>query len=163
MGKVFLLSGFNNWGKTKLIHALFKKKYFKSDTLYHYPEAENIGFYVQPNSNDDLSRDKYEEKMRIIINNLQKTGNELNHIFAAFCPTQEEKNNSTDIIKSLFPIDHVNILAIKYKWCCQSELIIPKIKYNYAKFTNVKIHILNEKGNINKKRQELVSLLKPLL
>lgn len=164
MRKIFLLTGFNNWGKSSLIYALFNKKRFLTDRLHHYAEADSVDFCVQPYSNDDLGRVGYEKDMEKRLQKLQENGKEPNHIFAAFCPTKERKNDSTAIINKLYHKDQVHVIAIKYKWCVHAELIILEIKGYYAELKNVTIHVLNEKTrDINKKRDELVSLLWPLL
>jgi hypothetical protein len=164
MRKVFLLTGFNNWGKSRLIYALFNTKSIRYDRLYHYAEADKVDFCVQPQSNDDFCRIRYEEDMENRLKELQKAGKKPNHIFAAFCPTKEPNNDSTDIINKLYHKDKVHVIAIKYKWCLHAELMIPEIKSCYADLKNVTVHVLNEKTkDINKKRDELVSLLRPLL
>jgi hypothetical protein len=72
MRKVFLLAGFQNWGKTRLIEGLFADKRFQGayrlfgkDTLYNFA---GCGFCVIQKSNDDPDRKAYEatyqERMR---------------------------------------------------------------------------------------------------
>ncbi len=53
MRKVFLITGFNNWGKTKIIKDVFKKNNFRQNQLHTFPGAA-CDFMVMPFSNDDL-------------------------------------------------------------------------------------------------------------
>ena len=159
MRKVFLLTGFNNWGKTYLITKLFDKKLFQKNKLYQYGGCD---FCVQSQSNDDLGRVVYENRIKERLNELRKVGKEPSHIFTAFCPTKEPNNDSYKIIETLFCEDKVHILAIKYKWCLHAKLDTKQITDYYSKLPNVKVHILVER-DINRKKDRLDDLLKPLL
>jgi hypothetical protein len=161
MRKVFLLTGFNNWGKTYLITELFKRKRFSKDELYLYNNSGHK-FCVQSQSNDDLGRDRYENIIEERLRALSTVGKKPSHIFTAFCPTKEPNNDSSEIIKSLFGKDEVHILAIEYKWCLHAKLDITQIKNYYSNLKNVKVHVLSEKSP-EKKKCKLDDLLKPLL
>ena len=54
MRKVFLITGFNNWGKTFLIKKMFHQKIYHYNKLYKFLD---INFCVQPQSNDDFKKD----------------------------------------------------------------------------------------------------------
>lgn len=157
--KVFLLTGFSNWGKTTLIYDLFKYRRFQYDQLYPY--AGHM-FCVQSQSNDDLGRQGYERIMNKRIAALAAAGRNPTHIMTAFCPTREPDNESIEIIRGLYSADAVHVIAIKYKWCLHAELIIPEIEKYYSSINNVSLHVLAER-DIKNKKQSLDGLLSPLL
>lgn len=160
MSKVFLITGFQNWGKTFLSHAMFngRVKYFY-DKLYHYAGHQ---FCVQSQSNDDLGKVGFEKIMQKRISELKTAGITPSHICAAFCPTKEPNNLSGKIIKKLFLKDEVHIIAIENKWCLHGKLQIKNIQNYYASLNNVTVHVLSEKDQA-KKKAALDTLLKPLL
>lgn len=159
MSKVFLITGFQNWGKTFLINKMFKRSKYYYKKLYPY---HSVNFCVQPQSNDDLGKNKFESIINKRLSELKKIGIEPTHICTAFCPTKEDNNSSKEIIKNIFSNDEVYIIAIKYKWCLHAILEIEELKQYYSDLSNVRIHILSEK-DISKKQNELSNLIKSLL
>lgn len=160
MSKVFLITGFQNWGKTFLIQDMFDKRIkFFYDKQYRY---SNFNFCVQSQSNDDLGKDGFENIMKKRFSSLLKIGIKPTHICAAFCPTKEKNNLSDKIIENLFGNDEVHIIAIEYKWCLHGKLEISEIQNYYSHLKNVTIHVLSEKDP-SKKRSALDKLLKSLL
>lgn len=143
MRKVFLLTGFNNWGKTWLIKELFyPHKSFRKDTLYNF---EEYSFCVMPQSNDDLGKDRYEKAYRERMGALKKTGVKPKYILSAFCPTKEPRNQSGDIIRNLYSKDQVVLIPIEYKWCGHAKLQLNEIARHYSAFTNFSIQPLSQK------------------
>jgi len=159
MRKVFLITGFQNWGKTFLIQKMFKRTKYFYDKQYKYL---GYNFCVQSQSNDDLGKDGFEKIMNQRISALLKNGINPTHICAAFCPTKEDKNLSDEIIQNLFPNDEVHIIAIEYKWCLHAKLQIKEIENYYSHLKNVKVYVLSEKDQ-SKKSSALNELLKLLL
>ena len=58
MAKVFLITGFNNWGKTTIIKKLFQRQRFYRNTTYSSSSlvdssAKKPNFWVQPTQIDD--------------------------------------------------------------------------------------------------------------
>lgn len=160
MSKVFLITGFQNWGKTFLIHEMFdgRVRYYYNK-LYSY---SGYDFCVQSQSNDDLGKEGFERIMKERLGELGKSGIKPGYICAAFCPTKEQNNLSDEIIKNLFPEDEVHVIAIENKWCLHGKLQVQHIKDFYADLKNVTVHVLSEQDK-EKKKAALDHLLKPLL
>ena len=160
MRKVFLLTGFNNWGKTQLIKDLFNKGRILKNQLHSYSGKD---FFVLPNSNDDLGENgyvyDYQQRIKILKNN----GITPKLIFSAFCPTKEPNNNSSRIIKTLYANDQVYIIPIVYKWCLHAKLEVGDISSYYSTHSNVSTHPLNCKNIGNPKLTELQNILAPLI
>lgn len=158
--KVFLITGFQNWGKTHLIRAMFNgRSRFYYDSQYDY---SGFKFCVQSQSNDDLGKKEFENKLKERLSSLSKVGMKPTHICAAFCPTKEPGNLSDEIISNLFQNDEVHVIAIEHKWCSQAKLHIGSVTRYYSHLSNVTVHSLSEK-DAGKKKVALDKLLKPLL
>ena len=158
--KVYLLTGFNNWGKSSLIEEMFNgKKRFHNDKLYSYSGKK---FCIQSQSNDDLGRKGYENKVLGRLRKLKEKNIVPSHILTAFCPTKEPENLSAEIIENLYKNCEVHIILIQYKWCLHAELRIEEIREYFSKLRNVKVHILSE-PDCSKKKISLDSLMLPLL
>ena len=87
MAKVFLITGFNNWGKTTIIKKLFQRQRFYRKTTYSSSSlvdssGKKPNFCVQPHSNDDIGAKNY-------INNTNHRKPIKTSIYkTAFCPTK---------------------------------------------------------------------------
>lgn len=160
MRTVFLLTGFNNWGKTTLIKSLFGKKAFKKDTPHIYAGKK---FCVIPQSNDDLGEPRYINAYKDKIVSAKNNWGKPEYIFSAFCPTKEPKNQASRIISSIYPNDDVYLLPIVYKWCGHSKLIIPQIESYFSENKNVKIYPVTSKSPGKAKLSELEKIIRPLL
>ena len=112
MAKVYLITGFNNWGKTYLINSLFgKSRFFK-----HKPARfANHDFCVVPQSNDDLGQAGYITAYNDRVGFLRKSGFSVTHVISAFCPTREPANDSIFIVNQLFQEDQVFLIPIEHK------------------------------------------------
>ncbi len=97
MRKVFLLTGFQNWGKTWLIKKLFNRQRFFEHSVYNYRDHS---FCVIPKSNDDLGQLGYESEYHRRIKKLYGKNIVPQYIFSAFCPTKEPTNLSDQIISN---------------------------------------------------------------
>ena len=159
MRKIFLLTGFQNWGKTWLIKELFSCKRFSKNTLHAFGGAS---FCVMPQSNDDLGKDGYERAYHDRIHALRKAGTEPAYIFAAFCPTKETSNQSADIIRDLYSKDEIVLIPIEHKWCNHAKLKPDELEQYYSIFRNIRIHPLSQK-NPDKKLPELQSIVQSCL
>lgn len=170
MRKVFLLTGFNNWGKTWLIQRLFShqnhpRKRFYKDDFYNF---DGYSFCVMPQSNDDLGKEGYEKAYRERMAALKKTGAKPEYIFSAFCPTKEPKtssqpgNQSVDILRNLYSKDQIILIPIEYKWCGHAKLQLNEITQHYSAFTNLSIQPLSQKEHA-KKLQALQGIVRSCL
>ncbi|WP_130458241.1 hypothetical protein ACLSSQ_11325 [Azospira sp. APE16] len=142
MRKVFLLTGFQNWGKTYLIKQLFSRSRFHKGSTYSFGDHD---FLVLPQSNDDLGKDGYEDAYEKRIEELGKNGIEPKYIFSAFCPTKEPQNLSAKIINNLYARDNVIVIPIEYKWCEHARLQLPEISSYFSPLPNVSISPLSGK------------------
>ena len=156
MRTVFLLTGFNNWGKTTLINDLFVKGRFMKDRLHRYA---NHDFCVIPQSNDDLGEEGYiyahDERVAL----LKKQGIAASNIFSAFCPTKEPNNYSPRIITKLYSNDKVYIIPIEYKWCGNAKLRLKEISSFYSNQANVTIKPITSNGSQKTELNNLISQL----
>ena len=137
MRKVFLITGFNNWGKTTLLCDLFGKSSFHQKVPQFFA---NCPFLVMPKSNDDLGRNVYEDAFNKRLKIFEEANGKAKYIASAFCPTKEPSNDSIDILHTLFKQDQVEILLLEYKWCGHAKLLASEIKSFYAGEGNVTIH-----------------------
>jgi len=160
MRKVFLLTGFNNWGKTTLINDLFGKKRF----VTHKPHSfAGRNFCVIPQSNDDLGELGYIDAYNERIKELKTHWGTPDYIFSAFCPTKEKINDSSRIISSIYAKDQVYLIPIVYKWCGHAKLLVPEISNHFSSHKNVYIHQLLCKQSGAAKLAELKKVIAPLL
>lgn len=147
MRKVFLVTGFNNWGKTTLLKDLFGVRAFRKGRSYPYA---NCPFLVLPNSNDDLGRLGYERHYRDRLQEFQKAQGKVHYIASAFCPTKEPSNDSLAILRTLYSADQVEIVLLEYKWCGHAKLLVPEITPFYAGLPNVTVHRVTSKTRTGK-------------
>ena len=167
MAKVFLITGFNNWGKTTIIEKLFQRQRFYHKTTYSSSSlvdssGKKPNFCVQPSSNDDIGKQNY------IDNTKHRRLVKPAYILSAFCPTRELNNNSRklnndsrEIINELFKNDDVYIIALEYKWCGHAKLELKKIN-NYLNLGNVFFHAVSQPNN-NKVTNDVANVINPLL
>jgi Zn ribbon nucleic-acid-binding protein len=147
MRKVFLVTGFNNWGKTTLLSQLFSTKAFRKRVPQYYA---NCPFLVMPKSNDDLGKDRYEEDFNERLEKYEETNGKAKYIASAFCPTKEPINDSIAILRTLFKKDQIEILLLEHKWCGHAKLQIPEISAFYSGESNVTIHAVKSKNPAGK-------------
>lgn len=147
MRKVFLVTGFNNWGKTTLLSDLFGVKTFHKKTPQFYGKHQ---FLVMPQSNDDLHQDRYEKEFRDRLEKFEEINGKAKYIASAFCPTKETNNNSIEIIHNLFKGDKIEMLLLESKWCGHAKLIIPEITRFYSSERNVTIHSITARSSVGK-------------
>lgn len=160
MRKVFLLTGFSNWGKTTLIKDLFGRSRFAFGKPHSY---KGKAFCVIPQSNDDLGENGYISAHNKRVSELEKHGETTDYIFSAFCPTKEPKNDSFRIISSIYQNDEVYLLLIVHKWCGHAKLMVPEITSYLGAHRNVKIHTISSKTVGPSKLTELQNVIAPLL
>ncbi|MGZ4924203.1 MAG: hypothetical protein ACXV5H_09660 [Halobacteriota archaeon] len=159
MRKVFLLTGFQNWGKTRLIQELFSRQRFYKGALYDFA---GYSFCVMPQSNDDLGKEGYEDTYQERMDALKESASKPKYIFSAFCPTKEPWNQSDDILRNLYSKDQVILIPIEYKWCCHAKLQLNEIAQHYSAFTNLSIQPLSQKDPA-KKLQSLQRIVQSCL
>ncbi|MBA5606800.1 hypothetical protein H3H36_15695 [Duganella sp. FT3S] len=150
MRKIFLITGFNNWGKTTLLSDLFGVKAFRKTVPQYY---KGHPFLVMPQSNDDLLKKGYEDEFADRLEKFEKVNGRAKYIASAFCPTKEPSNNSIDILRELFKGDKIEILLLEHKWCGQAKLIIPEVSSFYSREKNVTLHSVSSKSAAGKLSQ----------
>lgn len=150
MRKVFLITGFNNWGKTTLLSSLFGTKAFRKQVPQYFGSCP---FLVMPQSNDDLGKQGYEDAFNERLQKFEKANGKAKYIASAFCPTKEPSNDSINILHTLFKNDQIEMLLIEHKWCEHAKLLVPKIKSFYSGERNVTIHAVTSTNAAGKLRQ----------
>lgn len=150
MRKVFLVTGFNNWGKTRILSNAFGVGAFRHDRLYPF-QSSGCDFLVLPKSNDDLGLRGYCEDYYDRIAKIKEQGIRPKYIASAFCPTKEPVRRtkrgpktftSVDIIRELYGKDEVHMLLIEYKWCGHARLCPQEIAAFYSTESNVTVHAI---------------------
>ena len=144
MVNVYLLTGFNNWGKTELIKGLFEKKQFRMSLPAHFSGQD---FCVVPQSNDDLGKNRYIRSYQSRVKCLRSHSHKVTHVVSAFCPTLEPENNSLEIINELFSRDKVFLIPIEYKWCSHAKLDLKEISRSFSSIKGLQVHPLSQKNN----------------
>lgn len=142
MRKIFLITGFNNWGKTRILSDLFDVKAFRRDRLYPLAGQQ---FMVMPMSNDDLGLNGYKREYDKRLDELRKAGLRPNYIASAFCPTREPQNFSIQILQDLYGTDKIEMLLIEHKWCNHAKLQLTEIEQFYANERNLTIHRVRQR------------------
>lgn len=138
--KVFLITGFQNWGKSFIIKELFNdRERFYKNKLYALCDKK---FCVQSQSNDDLGDTGY---INTLNSRLNKLSLKPDYIISAFCPTKEPSNNSIEIIKNLYQNSDVYLITLENKWCLHAKLNINEITKYYSNLHNVQIENISEK------------------
>jgi ribosome biogenesis GTPase A len=145
MKKIFLLTGFSNWGKTTLIYELFRKKKFHSGKTYIIPNTDDE-FYVESTSNDDHRAIKF---IQLISTKFTKETVECNNFICAFCPTNEPLNNSLEILnsKTFSNFDQKHVLLLKNKWDFHAQLNIDAIKSYLSPIPNIRFFVIDADQN----------------
>jgi len=155
--KVFLITGFQNWGKSFIIKELFNnRKRFYKNKLYKLCDKK---FCVQSQSNDDWGENGY---INAINSRLKKLGSNLDYIISAFCPTKEPSNDSMRIIQKLYQNADIYLITLEYKWCLHAQLNINEITSYYSSLGNLQIININEKDPKKKAQaiqQKICSLI----
>ncbi|MCX6119989.1 MAG: hypothetical protein NTX44_00015 [Ignavibacteriales bacterium] len=144
---IILISGFSNWGKTTIIKDIFARSYFKWGRVYPIPNVNNAVFTVETRSNDDYSKDTYisEWKERIKFAPHQPY-----HLFGAFCPSRERKNNSYDILTN-HPFDQhgdIHLLHLVRKWDHHAELRMTEIRNYFSRIRHLHHHLIDADFNV---------------
>jgi hypothetical protein len=142
--KVFLITGFQNWGKSYIIKKLFGQESFYKHKLYKLCDKE---FCVQSQSNDDLAVDKYVEAIK---SRIEKLGSNPEYIISAFRPTKEVNNDSINIINTLYKNADIYLMTIESKWCLHAKLNIDELKKYYSGISNLRIINISEKDPTKK-------------
>jgi len=160
MRKVFLVTGFNNWGKTTLLYDLFNVKAFRRGVAYSYA---GCSFFVLPKSNDDLGKRGYEREYRDCLKDFVSVNGDPACVASVFCPTRESRNKSIEIIRNIYAEDQIEMLLLEYKWCGQGKLLATEIEHLYAALPNFAIHRVSARSREGKlaKAQAILSSTLP--
>jgi len=143
MANVYLLTGFNNWGKTYLISHLFDKRRFAKHLPAHFAGQE---FCVVPQSNDDLGQAGFIAAYKDRVSTLRDNGHRVTHVVSAFCPTKEPHNNSLAIVNKIFSKDQIYLIPIEFKWCGHAKLQLREISTHFSSVNNMKIVPLSQRN-----------------
>ena len=147
MRTVFLVTAFNNWGKSTLLYDLFAVRAFRADVPYLY---DGQPFLVLTKSNDDLGKMRYEREYRDRLRKFKKSNGAPTYIASAFCPTREPRNNSITILRALYGADRIEMLLLEYKWCGHAKLLLREIEQYYADERNVTVHRVTSRSRDGK-------------
>lgn len=147
MKRAFLLTGFNNWGKTTQIYSLFAQRRFNKGHT-HRIAGVNASFTVESHSNDDFDENRF---IRVIEDRLAKSPTGENDLFCAFCPTRQNNNDSKRILsgKPFSRFDEVHLLLLKHKWDFHAELRIKEIQSYLAAISNVQFFSIDADAGRN--------------
>ena len=141
MKRAFLLTGFNNWGKTTLIYEIFHRSRFYYGSAYEIPGINNM-FTVDSHSNDDVGEEGF---IKAIKERLAASPTNGKDIFCTLCPTRDPHNNSLRILQgkpfSLF--DEIHILLLKYKWDFHAELRIKDVQNYLSRVSNASFFVID--------------------
>jgi hypothetical protein len=159
MRKVFLITGFNNWGKTTLLYDLFGVKAFRKRSVQHFA---GYPFLVLPNSNDDLGEQGYIDAFNDRLTTFQSANGAAHYIASAFCPTRENWNDSDRILRTLYCGDTIHMLLLEHKWCGHAKLQVGPIQNFYANQRNLTVHVIgagSQSGRLNEVQRILLANL----
>jgi hypothetical protein len=124
-GKAIFLVGFNNWGKTTLIKALFNQSRFLYERTYNIPGINSL-FCVQSQSNDDVG-ELYQEQIERRFREIRPQDPDL---FTTICPSLERRNHFiNDILTrpAMERFSELHFLFLRFKWDHHAELLIDNI------------------------------------
>lgn len=150
MSKVFLVVGFNNWGKTRLLQDLFGKKRFNN------PGIPFLGynFLAIPQSNDDLGFRGYQNKYyRKHTQFTTSYGSPPQYVISAFCPTKETTNDSLTIINTIFHGKTIYMLLLEHKWCDHAVLDVAQITAHFRAVPSIVFHTITGTNATTRKTQ----------
>ena len=142
MKKVFLFTGFNNWGKTTLLGDVFGTANFRKGVAESFAGQD---FLVMPQSNGDIGKERFEREFLERLDRYKAAMGQPKYVAAAFCPTTEKRNNSIAILNALFGGAKIEMLLLEHKWCGQAKLMLPAVESTYAAEANVTTHHIASK------------------
>lgn len=149
MKKAFLITGFNNWGKSSIINDIFNKKVYRKHND-HVLEG-TYKFSVQEHSNDDWGIDAL---IRHTQQRIDFSPNQGQNLIVAFCPTKEELNDSRQLLLHTLKNYKIYLILIVHKWDNHASLNVADILSYYAEMPNLIPIIIDEKDA--SKKPELV-------
>ncbi|RYF30708.1 MAG: hypothetical protein EOO23_04525 [Comamonadaceae bacterium] len=156
---MFLITGFNNWGKTRMLFDLFGVGAFRRDRLYPFGGKQ---FMVVPKSNDDLGFKGYKDEVEKRVKELRDVGLRPKYIASAFCPTRETSNDSIQLLHDLYGSDQIEMLLLEHKWCLHAKLQLPVVERFYANEPNLTMHRVRQRQH-RPKLAHVVSTVQALL
>ena len=128
MGKAILITGFNNWGKSRLIFELFNQQRFVFGRTFHLTSV-NQDFVVETHSNDDYNQADFIERVTRRMQGTMRNEN----LICGFCPTREQNNSALEILQS--PVfqrfDEIYLFLLRYKWDHHAELMIQNLRTHF--------------------------------
>jgi len=147
MKRAFLLTGFNNWGKTTQIYKLFDRSKFYYGKTYGIPNVK-AEFIVESHSNDDFNESEFIDTIWEKYKQSPKTKD----LFCAFCPTRDKYNDSYKILTSrpFTKYDEIHLILLRYKWDFHAELRVKEIKKYLSPIGNTRFFIVDADSNHTK-------------
>mgnify|MGYP000034032272 FL=1 len=144
MKQAVFITGFNNWGKTRIIEHLFRRRRFHNGWYFAIPGI-NANFTVESHSNDDWGS-AWPVRVQNRIN--REPISDLN-LFTALCPTMDINNNFVNLLSNppFTAYDKLHIILIEYKWEHHAKLIINNITTAGANIPNVNFITINADQN----------------
>ena len=163
--RAILITGFSNWGKSRIIYTLFDKKKIYKIKKYKIPNSGiDKDFIVMPYSNDDITNPK-----KFIIELSERYNNRDNDIdlLSAFCPTSEDKNNSLKILRKGFfqQFDEIILIYLVDRWDNHASLNIENIKTFYKgmkKLKHIEIIVDNSKSVDDRLNDKIIKIKEKL-
>ncbi|AYB29448.1 hypothetical protein [Chryseolinea soli] len=151
MKKAILITGFNNWGKTRIInHAnLFNGRNYKWGQTCRI-NGINSEFIVENHSNDDYVGKNWIKQLQARIKEVEKNQHNENwNLFTALCPSLENNNNFIHLLNDeMFADYEKHLFLIKYKWENHAELIIKNIQSKLHLIPNASSYVIDQDANI---------------
>ena len=160
--RAILITGFSNWGKSKIIYTLFGRKRIGKQTPYKikYSNLERE-FIVMPYSNDDINQKRFLKALKERYNDFINSNVDL---LSAFCPSSEEKNNSLEILKSDFfsNFDEIILIYLVDRWDNHASLNIEIINNFYKGLKNLKKIeiIIDNSKSVNARLNDKIKIIK---
>jgi len=147
MKQAIFITGFNNWGKTRIIRHFFneRQKYYQGG--FYRIDGVNAEFTVDTHSNDDWFGQYWIDHINERISNEPKKN--LN-LFSALCPSMENGNNFVELLSnSLFNrYNKLHVFLIEYKWEHHAKLLTDNIIKKGSNIRNVNFIRINADQNL---------------
>lgn len=151
MGSAVLISGFNNWGKSTIIHHLFRGRpdgRYRSDRPYRMTHVNfNTEFFVESHSNDDWIGVRW---INLINNRFQDHFNQDTNLVSALCPSIDPNNDFRRLLAQapFSNFSKIHIFLLEYKYDHFAKLLTRNIISSCQLIPNVNIIVINADAEI---------------
>ena len=150
MQQAIFITGFNNWGKTRIISDLFgRRSNFGSGRTYRLTET-SVGdpFAVDSHSNDDFLGNRWiDERIQRRMVAVPPVS-----LITALCPSIEPGNHFVELLSNpLFSqFEKLHIFLIEHKWEYHAHLDIPEVIKVARTIPTVNIVTINADAGISR-------------